>query len=165
MCLMRKICGLHNEHYNMPYLLHRGIILSDNAHNHLTRTHHAWQHPAQHLLLFHAAVIQGPCVVFQCIAVNITFLLTIFKESTGNVFLWMADTRHIHRHVSYHTSEFRKLRKLAGQTAAVRHTNAPTYNKFQESLQIFRYVWLQISYLYCNILHLPWIKNRFKHKL
>lgn len=38
------------------------------------------------------------------------------------------------RHVIHYRSEFCKLRKLAGEAAAVRHNNVPTFNKFHRFL-------------------------------
>jgi hypothetical protein len=35
------------------------------------------------------ALSQGPCVLAECIAVNIKLVLTVFNEGAGNVFLWL----------------------------------------------------------------------------
>jgi hypothetical protein len=40
-------------------------------------------------MLFHVAVSQGPCVLAECIAGSIKFLLTVFRGGAGNVFLWL----------------------------------------------------------------------------
>jgi hypothetical protein len=73
---------------------------------------------------------------------------------------YIQQTHHIqqthttsNRHVIHHRSEFCKLRKRIGQPAAV-----VTHNK----LHISRHLQLQLSYEYCNILHLPCIKTSFK---
>jgi len=47
-------------------------------------------------------------ILFQCITVNIMFLLITFKEVTGHVLLWLADTSHLTDAV-FCTSEYYKL--------------------------------------------------------
>jgi hypothetical protein len=67
------------------------------------------------LRFFKSAMSQDPCVLVQCIAVNIRFLLTMYKgdaarfefsavqsiflhtifKGAGNGFLWFADMQHM----------------------------------------------------------------------
>jgi len=54
----------------------------------------AWQQAAQHFPLFLFAVSQGPCILFQCFADGIRFILTIFKEGAGNGFLQLRTLHH-----------------------------------------------------------------------
>jgi hypothetical protein len=41
------------------------------------------------------AMRQGSHVLVHCIAVNIRFLCTIIKKSTGNGFLWLTGMHHV----------------------------------------------------------------------
>jgi hypothetical protein len=47
-------------------------------------------------------------ILFQCVTVNIMFLLITFKEVTGYVLLWLEDTAHLTDAV-FCTSECCKL--------------------------------------------------------
>jgi hypothetical protein len=47
------------------------------------------------LLLFKLALIWSPHILFQCIAVDIRFLLTLFHEWAGNGVFWVWDLGHI----------------------------------------------------------------------
>ena len=57
-------------------------------------------------MLFHFALSQGPRVLVISIAVNIKFLLIIFKEGAGNVFLWLQMHITSNKHFIHCTSEF-----------------------------------------------------------
>jgi hypothetical protein len=54
-----------------------------------------WQEVTQPQALFQLAMIWCQPISFQCIAVNIMFLLITFKEVTGRVLLWLEDTSHL----------------------------------------------------------------------
>jgi hypothetical protein len=47
----------------------------------------AWQQAAQCPPIFQFVMRWGSCMFVHCTGVNIRFLLTIFKEGLGNVFL------------------------------------------------------------------------------
>jgi hypothetical protein len=60
---------------------------------HLT-DHFEWQQAAQHLPLFLSVVCQGLCILFQCFADGIRFILTLFKECAGNGFIQLRTLHH-----------------------------------------------------------------------
>ena len=76
---------------------HRGILFYLTIHTSLHSDQSARWQSAQCLPLFQSAASQGLCILVQCIAVNIKFLLATFKEATGNVFLRLTDTCHIYQ--------------------------------------------------------------------
>jgi hypothetical protein len=57
----------------------------------------AWLQAAQRSPLFQCSLSWGSDVLFHCTAVNIWFLLTIFKADVGNTFFRLAYTRHLHQ--------------------------------------------------------------------
>jgi hypothetical protein len=73
--------------------LYRDIIWYKKAHNASVRSFCVMA-AAQRSHLFHFAVSRAPCLIIQCIAVNIRFLLTTFTEAAGNNFLLHAEKRH-----------------------------------------------------------------------
>lgn len=52
------------------------------------------------MVVFQVAIFQGPCILIECVAVNVTFLLIVFKEGTDKIFV-AADS-----HASHVTSMF-----------------------------------------------------------
>jgi len=72
----------------------QGHFLSDNSY-HSSHGHVAWQHSVHHLLLFQYDGNEGMCSLVQYIVVDTWFLLVIFKEDAGNVFLQLKDTHYM----------------------------------------------------------------------
>jgi hypothetical protein len=72
------------------------------------------QQAAQHLPLFQFVMSQGPNILTQRSATNITSLLPIFKEGVGSGFLQLTDIVTSNRHVVHSTMEFHKLSELTG---------------------------------------------------
>jgi hypothetical protein len=56
---------------------------------------------AQLSQLFQLAVSRAPRLLIQCIAVDIRFLLTTFKDDAGNNFLRNADIKKSSLHVEF----------------------------------------------------------------
>jgi hypothetical protein len=67
--------------------------------------HFVWWLVAQFLLLFQFAMSWGPCILVQCIAVDLRPLHTTAKEGAGSVLFWSRTCTRSNRHVSCCTSK------------------------------------------------------------
>ena len=105
--------SLHIRATSGPWIeadgLHRDITLSDKSHHSSLRSFILWQ-AVQCSLLFHSAMCWDPHDLVQCTAVNIRFLLTIFKEGAGNDFPWLA--RHVISNKHIHCTLYRSLKVM-----------------------------------------------------
>jgi len=64
--------------------------------------------------LFQFAMSQGPNIVIQHNATNITSLLLIFKEGTGSGFLQLTDVVTSNKYVVHSTIKFHNLSERLG---------------------------------------------------
>jgi len=92
----RTLLGLYNSH--------DVVLLSASLQVVCVQSFASWQ-AAQQLSLFQSAVSQCPSLLIPYINDNIRFLLKIYKEDTRNIFLRLADKRHINNFV-YFTSNY-----------------------------------------------------------
>ena len=87
------ICG-YTLHYLAPHIkLHWDCFV--------------WQEVAQCLLLFQFAVIPCPLILFQCIKLNVRFVVTMFKGGTGNFSFSSETCLTQSKHIAYCTLKLR----------------------------------------------------------